>query len=570
MSKLSYDFPRKLFGAVLGKGGATIKAIESKSGARVSLPARDAPESDPIVISGTPDQISAAVAQIKDVSGTAPVLRGGGAAAPAPVSYASAASSSSSSSSVSSSSNKPIKAQHKNKVAAESITDDGMLRLFVPESSFGALIGPKGESVRQLEANTGAKIKIPRDNDAERAVRVLGNKSQIAAAVVAIERIIGFAPSTKPIVTRSVNVPAGSIGKLIGEGGSTLRRLEADSDCGIDLPRKGSADSRVLISGNEDSIANAIKLMSALVGQDLSIDNAAAAASSTAAGAAVDAPPPTSAEIADITKALAKLWHLDDAARLEPGREIQLNVQAAVAVHNATDASHEKFFKSVDPAAFTSPTIRAFVALLDNFDSCTNAAEFMSANEKEETWHFLHAACNTVPMRYAFEWCKANGGPVNEVAWKLALFNLWFGTFSRGAGVASSSAFEHVFVGEVKNNEVTGFHNWLQFYHEEKAGKVDYRGYVVPHRRGQPVAKATGKEPVLSIKFAWGGEVKPVSTFLIGTTPEFELALYTMVFFSKKETIVADFADFDVEIICHRFQTRDGDRIGSAYFDVKQ
>jgi polyribonucleotide nucleotidyltransferase len=109
----------------------------------------------------------------------------------------------------SSNASKPVQKQHKNKVAARrSIGDGDMLRLFVPESSFGALIGPKGESVRQLEANTGAKIKIPRENDAERAVRVLGDKAQIAAAVVAIEHIIGFAPSTKPIVTRAVNIPA--------------------------------------------------------------------------------------------------------------------------------------------------------------------------------------------------------------------------------------------------------------------------------------------------------------------------------------------------------------------------
>lgn len=564
MSKLQYDFPRKLFGAILGKGGATIKSIEQKSGARVSLPARDAPESEPLVISGAPDQIAAAIAHIKEVSGTAPVLRGGSAApAPAAASFAAVAASSSNAS-------KPVQKQHKNKVAADAIGEGDMLRLFVPEKSFGALIGPKGESVRQLEANTGAKIKIPRENDAERAVRVLGTKAQIAAAVAAIEHIIGFAPSTKPIVTRAVAIPASAIGKLIGEGGSTLRKLEAESDCNLDLPRKGSSDSRVVISGNEDGIAVAIKLISAIVGQDLTVDNSAEAARTASAADTVQAPPPTAAEIADIAKALAKLWQLDDGARLEAGREIQLNVQAAVAVHNAADKSGEHFFKSVDTAAFLSPTIRAFTELLDNFNSATTVAEFMSANEKEETWHFLHVACNTVPMRYAFEWCKANGGPANEVAWKLALFNLWFGTFSRGAGVASSSAFEHVFVGEVKNNEVTGFHNWLQFYYQEKAGHVDYRGYVVPHRRGQPTAKATGKEPVLSLKFAWAGEVKPVSTFLIGTTPEFELALYTMAFYSKKDAICADFAGFDVDIITHRFNTRDGDRLGSAYFDVKQ
>ena len=46
-----------------------------------------------------------------------------------------------------------------------------------------------------------------------------------------------------------------------------------------------------------------------------------------------------------------------------------------------------------------------------------------------------------------------------------------------------SSAFEHVFVGETRNRaEVIGFHNWIQFYLQEKRGLVDYKGFF-PSRR---------------------------------------------------------------------------------------
>ena len=41
-----------------------------------------------------------------------------------------------------------------------------------------------------------------------------------------------------------------------------------------------------------------------------------------------------------------------------------------------------------------------------------------------------------------------------------------------------SSGFEHVFVGESRGKEVIGFHNWIQFYLQEKLGNVDYQGYI--------------------------------------------------------------------------------------------
>ena len=40
-----------------------------------------------------------------------------------------------------------------------------------------------------------------------------------------------------------------------------------------------------------------------------------------------------------------------------------------------------------------------------------------------------------------------------------------------------------VFVGEVDEGKVVGFHNWIQFYLEERAGRVNYLGHLLPRGR---------------------------------------------------------------------------------------
>ena len=40
------------------------------------------------------------------------------------------------------------------------------------------------------------------------------------------------------------------------------------------------------------------------------------------------------------------------------------------------------------------------------------------------------------------------------------------------------SGFEHVFIGEIKNGEVSGFHDWVNFYQQEKTNAINYLGYI--------------------------------------------------------------------------------------------
>ena len=34
-----------------------------------------------------------------------------------------------------------------------------------------------------------------------------------------------------------------------------------------------------------------------------------------------------------------------------------------------------------------------------------------------------------------------------------------------------------MFVGEARDDDFIGLHNWIQFYLQEKAGNIDYYGY---------------------------------------------------------------------------------------------
>lgn len=64
------------------------------------------------------------------------------------------------------------------------------------------------------------------------------------------------------------------------------------------------------------------------------------------------------------------------------------------------------------------------------------------------------------------------------------LWDTWFKLYRRDTS-GDSSAFEHVFVGEFRHGQVIGFHNWINFYLLEKCKQVDYRGFILPRRKGR-------------------------------------------------------------------------------------
>ena len=88
-------------------------------------------------------------------------------------------------------------------------------------------------------------------------------------------------------------------------------------------------------------------------------------------------------------------------------------------------------------------------------------------------------------------------------------------------------------------------------YLEEKAGRFDYLGYIKPRVRGTKCTVPHEWEQLVTIQFAWGDEVKPVSSSLIGTSPEFEMALYSLCFFAGEQENIVKCGPYHVLVTCY-------------------
>jgi len=126
-----------------------------------------------------------------------------------------------------------------------------------------------------------------------------------------------------------------------------------------------------------------------------------------------------------------------------------------------------------------------FIALLDNYKASTGISEEVTPEEVKENRDFIDAIMDTKVMKRTHEYlAKCGKAPSHVGEFKRYIYDIWFKLYCRtkGSRALDSSGFEHVFVGETRNKEPIGFHNWIQFYLEEKAGKVDYQGYIQSHK----------------------------------------------------------------------------------------
>ena len=152
----------------------------------------------------------------------------------------------------------------------------------------------------------------------------------------------------------------------------------------------------------------------------------------------------------------------------------------------------------VDDVALQSPTIAKMRLLFNNYELDTLVNEYVTPNERKEENDFLDAVMATTVMRQAMQFLQNKGKNVLVycqhdiliIAINLGLISpdpkthrdlvktIWFTMYSRGQGRIGSSAFEHVFVTELKNGSVIGLHNWVYYNEAEKNGHIDYKGYI--------------------------------------------------------------------------------------------
>ncbi|KAL9872041.1 endoribonuclease Arlr [Glossina fuscipes fuscipes] len=241
---------------------------------------------------------------------------------------------------------------------------------------------------------------------------------------------------------------------------------------------------------------------------------------------------------------------------------IQVNVQGKTRSIDSTDEAPQPLLE-IDAKAFDAPTIAAMRTLFNNYEMDTMVNEHVTPNERKEENDFVDAVMSTNVMRQAMLFLQNKGlvSPDPKTHRDLVK-ELWFTQYSRGNGKIGSSGFEHVFVNEVKNGTIIGLHNWVYFYDEEKGGRLDYKGYLNQLDLG-------AKAKVMKVRFTHNGLNKPVNTLFIGTSPELELALYTLCFQLRPDrTCPVSLGGSNFGIVTYSWRYRGKNLIGSAYPEI--
>uniref|UniRef100_A0A8C6XTZ7 K Homology domain-containing protein n=1 Tax=Naja naja TaxID=35670 RepID=A0A8C6XTZ7_NAJNA len=129
----------------------------------------------------------------------------------------------------------------------------------------------KGETVKKMREESGARINISEGNCPERIVTITGPTDAIfkAFAMIAykfeediINSMSNSTATSKPPVTLRLVVPASQCGSLIGKGGSKIKEIRESTGAQVQVAGDmlpNSTERAVTISGTPDAIIQCVK-----------------------------------------------------------------------------------------------------------------------------------------------------------------------------------------------------------------------------------------------------------------------------------------------------------------------
>ena len=144
--------------------------------------------------------------------------------------------------------------------------------IHVPSNVVGLIIGKGGESIRDLQERTGARVQVAKENlpgTNDRVVTVSGSEQQIREASAAIDNIVndrrdgdrgggggGLGYRRAPEDALKVPVPNDKVGLIIGKQGMTIKAIQAKTGANIQIPGEADSDDRntrtLIVTGSED------------------------------------------------------------------------------------------------------------------------------------------------------------------------------------------------------------------------------------------------------------------------------------------------------------------------------
>ncbi|XP_028931583.1 insulin-like growth factor 2 mRNA-binding protein 1 isoform X1 [Ornithorhynchus anatinus] len=124
-----------------------------------------------------------------------------------------------------------------------------MVQVFIPAQAVGAIIGKKGQHIKQLSRFASASIKIAPPETPDSKVRTVIISGPPEAQFKAQGRIYGklkeenfFSPKEEVKLETHIRVPASAAGRVIGKGGKTVNELQNLTAAEVVVPRDQTPD----------------------------------------------------------------------------------------------------------------------------------------------------------------------------------------------------------------------------------------------------------------------------------------------------------------------------------------
>jgi len=148
----------------------------------------------------------------------------------------------------------------------ETKDDENFVSQKIVVNNVGRLIGKGGETIARVRDESGAEIDIPERGSGNK-VTVKGTPDAVASAIALIKEEIGDDVSDKPAFSSTIRV--NNVGRLIGKGGETIRRL-SEGGAKIDTPKQRKAVGNVVkVSGpTQEIVEQTIAEIKEVIGDD--------------------------------------------------------------------------------------------------------------------------------------------------------------------------------------------------------------------------------------------------------------------------------------------------------------
>uniref|UniRef100_A0A8C2K9S9 Insulin-like growth factor 2 mRNA binding protein 1 n=1 Tax=Cyprinus carpio TaxID=7962 RepID=A0A8C2K9S9_CYPCA len=144
---------------------------------------------------------------------------------------------------------KKVREAYDNDVAAMNASEQETVHVYIPAQAVGALIGKKGQHIKQLSRFAGASIKIAPAEAPDSKMRMVIVTGPPEAQFKAQGRIYGklkeenfFGPKEEVKLETHIKVAAAAAGRVIGKGGKTVNELQNLTAAEVVVPREQTPD----------------------------------------------------------------------------------------------------------------------------------------------------------------------------------------------------------------------------------------------------------------------------------------------------------------------------------------